>query len=73
MRDLVRHPITVKEIETALDQLADEIDADNAAKGACGDMRPLLLRAGAAIAMRAKFATFDLNRAAMRAPKRKKA
>ncbi len=45
MRNLMQHPITAAEIETFLEYLAVEINAE----GLIGDMRPLLLKTAAAV------------------------
>lgn len=43
MRNIVEHPITIKEIVDCLDEIAKDIRWQNEDQFVCGDMRPLLL------------------------------
>lgn len=57
MRNLTKHPITIKEICACL----DECSAEALGNEAVGDMRPLLLRTASKILQRLEFATFKIG------------
>lgn len=59
MRNLRKYPVTSREIEDCLENLADELSTGDDLR--CGDMRPMLLKIAAKIVRRSAFTQEALN------------